>query len=482
MKLQYLFNLFLIFIPVVISSSCNNIDKYLSEKVHKCIVNKEGKITQLDIVNDYENPITEAEVNKLLSYKDITNLDFSEIPDQPGYVEIPKSINNLKNLESLKIEYESEYHPCTTDCEYGSITTMGNNVLENLKSLKFLYLSGIAISQDNINEIATLTNLEDLTFYHCYLDKSINYSTLGNLKKLNKLNVINVALEYVTKDISTFYPNDIPEGLIKANKNIEELTMVIDPVKITKKDLPNLKKLKLSWFYDSAKDFDSSFVEDLELTDLEFTFRGFYAGIGDKYLYGNISADLSKLKSLKSLTITLMNITQKLMDNIINIPNLEKIDLHNNNILDEKYDEKMKKINEKIKNRVNTIAKNTITITITKNTTGITTTLNKKAESTVVNNRCGKKFGNLKCPSGECCSKHGWCGKSDIHCNVLEGCQSEFGKCNSTENQLKGRCGMKFGNLKCPSGECCSKHGWCGKSDIHCNVSEGCQSEFGKCN
>jgi len=47
MKLQYLFNLFLIFIPVVISSSCNNIDKYLSEKVHKCIVNKEGKITQL---------------------------------------------------------------------------------------------------------------------------------------------------------------------------------------------------------------------------------------------------------------------------------------------------------------------------------------------------------------------------------------------------------------------------------------------------
>jgi len=37
-----------------------------------------------------------------------------------------------------KIEYESEYHPCTTDCEYGSITTMGNNVLENLKSLKFL--------------------------------------------------------------------------------------------------------------------------------------------------------------------------------------------------------------------------------------------------------------------------------------------------------------------------------------------------------
>jgi len=41
--------------------------------------------------------------------------------------------------------------------------------------------------------------------------------------------------------------------------------------------------------------------------------------------------------------------------------------------------------------------------------------------------RCGKEFG--KCPEGQCCSKHGYCGKLDVYCGG--GCQSEFGKCNN---------------------------------------------------
>ena len=41
--------------------------------------------------------------------------------------------------------------------------------------------------------------------------------------------------------------------------------------------------------------------------------------------------------------------------------------------------------------------------------------------------RCGSKYGT-RCPSGECCSKHNWCGKSSDHCG--SGCQSEFGACN----------------------------------------------------
>ena len=32
---------------------------------------------------------------------------------------------------------------------------------------------------------------------------------------------------------------------------------------------------------------------------------------------------------------------------------------------------------------------------------------------------------------------------------------------------------------KCESGKCCSKYGWCGTGPNYCNVSNGCQSEFG---
>jgi len=40
-----------------------------------------------------------------------------------------------------------------------------------------------------------------------------------------------------------------------------------------------------------------------------------------------------------------------------------------------------------------------------------------------------------------------------------------------------GQCGDGYGI--CPSGQCCSKYGWCGKSDSYCGVS--CQPAYGIC-
>ncbi|OUM62881.1 carbohydrate-binding module family 18 protein, partial [Piromyces sp. E2] len=91
------------------------------------------------------------------------------------------------------------------------------------------------------------------------------------------------------------------------------------------------------------------------------------------------------------------------------------------------------------------------------------------------NDRCGSKFGNAKCGSGECCSQYGYCGTSKDHCG--KGCQSEFGVCNNGNEKKKERCGPNYGS--CSSGDCCSKYGWCGTSSDHCG--KGCQSEFGRC-
>jgi len=94
--------------------------------------------------------------------------------------------------------------------------------------------------------------------------------------------------------------------------------------------------------------------------------------------------------------------------------------------------------------------------------------------------RCGKEKG--RCPTGECCSKYGWCGRSSDHCSADAGCQSTYGQCSKESDEISsnGRCGPLDG--KCPEGECCSKYGWCGTSKDHCVVANGCQSEFGKCN
>jgi len=88
--------------------------------------------------------------------------------------------------------------------------------------------------------------------------------------------------------------------------------------------------------------------------------------------------------------------------------------------------------------------------------------------------RCGKGIG--KCPKGQCCSRLGWYGATEVHCTA---CQPKYGKCDDPLEgaTTTGKCGPEDG--KCPRGQCCSKYGWCGQSDVYCGV--GCQSQFGDC-
>jgi len=130
------------------------------------------------------------------------------------------------------------------------------------------------------------------------------------------------------------------------------------------------------------------------------------------------------------------------------------------------------------------------TRTVTKAKTTTTTTTISSSTTTSLKSKCGPNFNNQKCSNDECCSSHGRCGRSDDHCKIENGCQSEFGRCDYSHTEsyivseisLKGKCGPKFNYKKCSNDECCSIHGRCGRSDDHCKLEDGCQSEFGKCN
>jgi len=270
MKLKNILNLLLVSIPLVLSSECDDIDSTLLKSVKKCTTNEEGKIKELAIEN---YSLNESQVNKLLSYDDLTSLSYTvkiesgtgSIPSHPGFEEIPTAINKFKNLESLTIFYDSYLHPCASDCAFAGITDLGNNVLKDLTNLKTLSIGGIKVSQTNIDEISTLKSLESLKFYYSYLDDSLNYTSLGNLENLSKLEIINIIDGYEMRD-SKYYSSRVPKNLVISNKGIKDLTMRFAPASFDNSDLPNLEKLKITW---AGGEIDTSYIEQLDkLTDL----------------------------------------------------------------------------------------------------------------------------------------------------------------------------------------------------------------------
>ncbi|KAF1809892.1 glyoxal oxidase [Eremomyces bilateralis CBS 781.70] len=139
--------------------------------------------------------------------------------------------------------------------------------------------------------------------------------------------------------------------------------------------------------------------------------------------------------------------------------------------------------------------------------------------------KCGQNAGGATCgpdpkgPFGPCCSQHGWCGKTDVHCAASQGCQAEFGVCASVTTSSiitstkaakpnsetarvssgepvigiptssaprqpqttviteDGSCGIQHDHTECgdwSNGACCSMYGFCGNTIAHCG--DGCQS------
>ncbi|KAI9006220.1 hypothetical protein BC832DRAFT_556423 [Gaertneriomyces semiglobifer] len=105
--------------------------------------------------------------------------------------------------------------------------------------------------------------------------------------------------------------------------------------------------------------------------------------------------------------------------------------------------------------------------------------------------RCGPSFGDRKCGSGLCCSQYSYCGTTNEHC--VTRCMPGFGLCKNGNQPTtpapsapslrisnNSRCGPDHGNTSCPDSLCCSKWGWCGKTNDHCKAGE-CLKAFGKC-
>jgi len=231
-------------------------------------------------------------------------------------------------------------------------------------------------SSEQFKKIFSYSTIKKLTYYDEYSDcKELTYG-ISNLKNLEEL--------YLTS-----FRGDLVRGALK--------------------DLTSLKKFVFYGADANMSDFSKYNIKELSglsnLESLEFDSTNINTN------YASYFKKLSKVTSL-----TLKNSGKGSVNSLIpiikNLSNLKEL------VIDGFESTEQSDIDE--------IVSSTDLEKFTFNGKEIT----GKSESDLpisTNDRCGSKFGT-KCPSGKCCSKYGWCGKSSDYCGA--GCQSEFGKCN----------------------------------------------------
>jgi len=103
---------------------------------------------------------------------------------------------------------------------------------------------------------------------------------------------------------------------------------------------------------------------------------------------------------------------------------------------------------------------------------------------TSIAGNCGNSLTCTGSAFGKCCSSSGYCGSSPLYCSPSHGCQSNYGICLEAGAGIKsknGQCGSGITCQKSGYGDCCSQYGWCGATSAHCDGYNGCQPQFGTC-
>jgi len=144
------------------------------EDIKECRTNQNGEITVLSIENQN---LTKEEVEKIIGYKTITSLvysicDESYFTRNPEYDAFPDKITKLFNLRKLTLSGANNFGTY--------ISSIPKNFLKKLKGVTELEFETVKLSNNNIKELATLTNLNKLSINYCS-------SPEGYFTKLNNL-------------------------------------------------------------------------------------------------------------------------------------------------------------------------------------------------------------------------------------------------------------------------------------------------------
>jgi len=282
---------------------CEQFKQFLKEinseiTIKKCTTND---AEQMNMVNLTGQNISQIVIDKIATYKNLETVSFNKINNYPA---------NL-DFKPLHIKKVSIYNLGDGRRNIYSGKYLQSDSLKTLKNIENLRIAGYNISQNNINDISTLTNLKHLEFFQCGYDKNLNYNEFKSFKNLEYL--------YLTNYENQNSIGEFPEVICKLKK-LQYLQLTEGTITTIPKCISNLKKLEiLDLFSNNIKEIPVEFSKLTALVELNISHNNITT----------LPTAFGKLPSLQNLYID--NNSIKIIPNAIcQLKKIQKLNISNN--------------------------------------------------------------------------------------------------------------------------------------------------------
>jgi len=265
---------------------------YANCRIH-CENNEEGKIDNLTIVF-LQGKMSDEDFATVKSYDTITKLQY--LPVDYGYIKA--------------------------------------GTFKELKNLKHLDVSSVNLSQENIDEISTLVNLEALALDFCSFENVKDFSSLSNLKNIQFLSSLqNINGHY--RSLSQTPYHDVPSEFIYQFKNVKDLNInscsTVDLKQFNDveslwighvENISSLKNVKNLRNLRTPPDNDLSVLEHIESLDGIEIYNEYSISDPDEISYKTTNFALSENSKIRYFSLEGIKVTNENVENILKLNDL----------------------------------------------------------------------------------------------------------------------------------------------------------------
>ena len=214
------FGLFALFkVNAEYTGDCYNIYNYLNENGYSanlrgCSTNSEGEVITLNI---YPFCLSDEILNIVFSYKTIETLNFNTRRDnQLNCLRLPsltcENFYSLPNLKTLNLT---------------GMLRLNSNIVANIpRSVTSIILGNAVLTQEVVDELGKLTNLESLELIRTNVPDNSNFKSFKNLK-----NLVSLSIDYESNDdtdfgsFSSYSHTMIKPNLLKYCRSLKKLVI-----------------------------------------------------------------------------------------------------------------------------------------------------------------------------------------------------------------------------------------------------------------